>query len=104
MESTWTFFLRCFRRSFWATPKRCSSSTIIRASFGISMSFESSRWVPTRMSTSPDSRRPLTSLTSAALRKREIISTFTGKPSKRPRKVSTCWSARMVVGASTATW
>ena len=53
MASTWTFFFSCFSRSFWATPKRCSSSTIIRPSLGSWMSFDSSRWVPIRMSTLP---------------------------------------------------
>ena len=57
MASTWTFFLSCFSRSFCATPKRCSSSTISRPIFGSWMSFDSSRWVPIRMSTLPSVSR-----------------------------------------------
>ena len=34
MASTWTSFFSCFRRSFWATPKRCSSSTMSSAELG----------------------------------------------------------------------
>ncbi len=103
IASTWTFFFSCFSRSFWATPKRCSSSTIIRAILGSWMSFDSSRWVPIRMSILPSASRFLSSRISAGERKRDTISTFTGKPANRLRKVSRCWSARIVVGASTAT-
>ena len=42
-------------------------------------------------------------LISLALRKRETISTVTGKGAKRFRKVFQCWKARMVVGDRTAT-
>ena len=38
-----------------------------------------------------------------ALRKRLIISMVTGNGPKRCLKVSKCWNARTVVGASTAT-
>ena len=69
------------------------------------MSFDSRRWVPIRMSTLPAAMRALElRQLLAGVRKREIISIVTGNPSKRRRKVSRCWSARMVVGASTATW
>ena len=41
------------RRSFWATPKRCSSSTITSPRSLKTTSFESRRWVPMTMSTVP---------------------------------------------------
>ena len=104
MARTWTSFLSCLSFSFCATPKRCSSSTMSRPSLGISTSRDSRRWVPTRTSTWPAASFFFTSRISAAERKREIISIDTGKPAKRFWKVSRCWSARMVVGASTATW
>ena len=40
---------------------------------------------------------------SLSLRKRESISTRTGKPASRSRKVLKCCCARTVVGTSTAT-
>ena len=65
--------------SFCATPKRCSSSTITRpSSFGIT-SRERTRCVPTSTSTLPSAKSASTCFTSAGLRKRETISTRTGK-------------------------
>ena len=62
------------------------------------------RCVPMRMSTLPAARL-LRGSPSAPwrVRKREIISTSTGKCAKRRLKVSKCWKASTVVGASTAT-
>ena len=56
-----------------------------------------------RMSTLPAAVAATTSLISFAERKRDTISTVTGKGANRLRNVFQCWKARMVVGASTAT-
>ena len=65
--------------SFWATPKRCSSSRMTSpSSFGIT-SRERTRWVPTSTSTLPAAKSASTCFVSAGLRKRETISTWTGK-------------------------
>ena len=63
---TWTSVRICLRRSLWATPKRCSSSTTTRPRLRNAMSFESSRWVPMIRST---------------------------EPAARPARISRCWSA-----------
>ena len=54
-------------------------------------------------STSPRSSRRKVTACSLAVRKREIMSTLTEKARIRREKVWKCWSARMVVGTSTAT-
>ena len=54
--STSTRFLICLIRSLCATPKRCSSSTTSRPRSRNFTSFESSRCVPTMISTLPASR------------------------------------------------
>ena len=78
-ESTSTSSRSARRSSFWFTPKRCSSSTTTSPScLGIT-SRERTRCVPTRTSTFPSANSRSTDLTSAGLRKREIISTRTGK-------------------------
>ena len=90
--------------SFWATPKRCSSSTITSPScFGIT-SRESTRCVPIRTSTLPAAKSRRICLTSAGLRKRETISTRTGKSAKRSRNVFQCCCARTVVGTNISVW
>ena len=67
------------RSSFWATPKRCSSSTITSPScFGMT-SRERIRCVPTSTSTFPAPNSPSTAFTSDGFRKRDTISTRTGK-------------------------
>ena len=92
-----------FSSSFCATPKRCSSSRMTRpSSFGIT-SRDSTRCVPIRTSTFPSEKSFSTAFTSFGARKRETISTRTGKSRKRSRKVFQCCSARMVVGASIST-
>ena len=93
----------CFSRSLAATPKRCSSSITMRPRSRKATSFDSTRWVPIRMSTAPVATSARTFLISGAGRKRETISTRTGNGAKRRRNVFQCWKARMVVGASTAT-
>ena len=67
------------------------------------MSFDSRRCVPIRMSTLPCSTFSTISFCCRAVRKRLIISTVMGNAAKRRLKVSKCWKASTVVGASTAT-
>ena len=92
------------RSSFWATPKRCSSSSTTRPRFWGTTSRESTRWVPTRTSTLPSAYSASTFFTSAGARNRDTISTRTGKSRKRSRKVAACCWARIVVGTSISTW
>ena len=67
-------------------------------------SFDSSRWVPITMSTSPRREpRQRSSFCSFGVRKRDSTSTCTGKSASRSRNVSRCCCARIVVGTSTAT-
>ena len=56
MVSTSTRLRICLMRSLCATPKRCSSSTTSRPRSRNCTSFESSRWVPTMISTLPSLR------------------------------------------------
>ena len=64
------------RSSFCATPNRCSSSTITSpSSFGIT-SRDRTRCVPISTSTLPSANSASTRFTSAAVRKRETISTL----------------------------
>ena len=65
--------------SFCATPKRCSSSTMTRPRFFGITSRESTRCVPIRTSTLPSAKSRSTAFTSAGLRKRDTISTRSGK-------------------------
>jgi hypothetical protein len=85
---TSTRFFNCLRRSLWATPNLCSSSTTTRPRSRKAMSFESRRCVPMMTSISPDSTSLTISFCSLSERKREMSSTFTGKAAKRERKVS----------------
>ena len=73
--------------SLCLTPKRCSSSMITRPRSWNFTSLDSSRWVPTTISTLPDCRPRRVSFCCFAVRKRDIISTFTGKASMRERMV-----------------
>ena len=98
-----TFALRCFSLSLAATPKRCSSSMTRRPRSRKATSFERRRCVPMRTSTPPAEAFATTAFVSFGVRKREIISTVTGKGAKRLRNVFQCWKARIVVGARTAT-
>ncbi len=78
-ESTSTSRRSARRSSFCWTPNRCSSSTITRPScLGIT-SRERMRCVPTSTSTFPSANSRRTALISAGFRKRETISTRTGK-------------------------
>ena len=92
-----------FSSSFCATPKRCSSSRMTRpSSFGITSRLRT-RCVPMSTSTLPSAKSASTCFTSFGERKRETISTRTGKSRKRSRNVFQCCSARIVVGASIST-
>ena len=102
MASTSTFFLNCLIRSFAATPKRCSSSTTSSPRFLNLTSRDRRRWVPMTMSIFPASRSFATARCSAGVRKRLSISTRTGKPASRSRKVLRCCTARTVVGTRIA--
>jgi hypothetical protein len=55
------------------------------------------------MSTRPSRSPAIVSRASDGLLSRESISTRTGRPAKRSRKVIMCWKASTVVGHSTAT-
>ena len=54
--STWTSVFSAFRRSLWATPKCCSSSTMTRPRSANSTPLASSAWVPTTMLIEPSFR------------------------------------------------
>ncbi len=76
--STSTVSDSCLIASLWFTPKRCSSSTTRRPSFFHDTSDVSNLWVPITMSTEPSASPSTTLRASAAVRKRESISTRTG--------------------------
>ncbi len=67
-----------FRRSLWATPKRCSSSTTTSPRSRKETSVASSRCVPTSTSTFPAAVSARTLRTSSGVRIREMASTRTG--------------------------
>ena len=97
-----------FSRSFLifslcVTPKRCSSSTTRSPSRLNFTSLDKIRCVPITISTRPDSSPSLVFFCSAAVRKRDIISTQTGYSFIRSVKVLKCCCARIVVGTRTAT-
>ena len=92
------------RSSFCATPKRCSSSTITRPRFWGTTSRESTRWVPISTSTLPSLNSWSTRFTSAGGRKRDTISTRSGKSRYRSLNVVPCCWARIVVGTSISIW
>ena len=77
--STSTSRRSCFRRSLCATPKRCSSSMTTRPRFLNSTSRCTRRCVPMQMSTLPLASPAMISRCSLSVRKRESISTLTGK-------------------------
>ena len=82
--STSTFLRSCLIRSLCATPNRCSSSTTSRPRSRKATSFDSSRCVPTMMSTWPDGELPTRSPSApASCRKRLIMSIRTGNPANR---------------------
>ena len=61
------------------------------------------RCVAIKMSTVPSATRAMTSFCSVRVRKRESSSIVTGNAANRRWNVRKCWSARIVVGARTAT-
>ena len=74
--------------SFWATPKRCSSSTTTRPRLAGTTSRDSTRWVPIRTSTLPVAEaRRARAFTSAAARKPRDHLDRDGRSRKRSRKV-----------------
>ena len=90
MESTSTLVFMSLSFSLCSTPKRCSSSMMISPR---SLNFtpaDSNLWVPITTSTSPVAKAAIVSLDSLALWNLDSALTFTGKPAKRSRKVSTC--------------
>ena len=99
--STWVF--NSFRRSLCLTPKRCSSSIIIKPKSKNSTSLESKRWVPIIKSTRPFFNLARISVCCVLVWKRLRTSTFTPKLIKRSVKLLKCCSARTVVGTRTAT-
>ena len=101
--STSTVALSFLIFSLWATPKRCSSSTMSSPSRLKWMSLESSRCVPTTRSMAPPASPATISRCSLAVRNRLRQAISTGKPANRSRKVAACCSASTVVGTSTAT-
>ena len=98
IASTSTSSRSCRSSSFWATPKRCSSSTTTSPRLPGTTSRESTRWVPIRMSTVPCRKSASTRFVSAGGRNRETVSTRTGKSRKRSLKVAPCCWASIVVG------
>ena len=91
------------RRSFCATPKRCSSSMISSPSFGSLRSLDKSLCVPTTISTWPLFAWSMTALVSFAVLNRLSTSTVTGQSAKRSRNDSKCCCASSVVGTNTHT-
>ena len=77
--STSTEVVSCLTASLWETPKRCSSSTTSRPSFLNLTSAPSRRWVPITTSTEPSARPSTTAFASATVKKRDSISTRSGK-------------------------
>ena len=103
-ESTSTSRRSARRSSFWATPKRCSSSTITSPSvFGHDVAREHAVGADQDVDLALGVVRQH-ALTSPALRMRETSSMRSGKSRKRSRKVCRCCCASTVVGASTSTW
>jgi len=102
--STSTEARSCFIRSLWATPNRCSSSTISRPRFLKTTSLDSTRCVPMTTSTVPCRRPSITAFCSFGERNRESSSTRTGNAPNRSLNVDQCCWASTVVGTSTATW
>ena len=78
-------FLNC---SLCPTPKRCSSSMITSPRSCGFTSRDSSRCVPTRMSTSPSWNPRSASACCAGVRKRESTSTLTPNGSQRSLKLA----------------
>ena len=103
MASTSTLVRRRFICSLCSTPKRCSSSTMIRPRSLNLMSGLSSRWVPMTMSMLPSLRPSMTSRASLSDWNRLSGFSVTGKPLIRSAKVSWCWVTSSVVGTRMAT-
>ena len=94
---------RALSRSFWRTPKRCSSSTITRPRRRNATSSWRRRWVPMTMSVAPWRSPRVIASRCARERKRESCSMRTGHSAKRSVNVWKCCCARRVVGTRIAT-
>ena len=84
---TSTFPFICLIFSLCVTPNRCSSSTINNPKFLNSTSLDSRRCVPTIISTCPFRSRSIDFFCCAGVRKRDNISTLTGKSPSRSHNV-----------------
>ena len=93
----------CLSRSLCFTPKRCSSSITISPSAANFTSSLSRRCVPMMTSTLCSATSASVFACSFAVWKRLSTATRIGKSASRSPKVRACWSARIVVGTSTAT-
>ena len=100
----WTSARSCFKRSFWATPKCCSSSTISNPRWWKEIFFPNRVWVPITISMDP-SERPLRmpSVLACGVR-RDSCSMHNGRPLNRDLKRLKCCRHKRVVGTMTATW
>ncbi len=103
IDSTSTLVRSRFICSLCSTPKRCSSSTMIRPRSLTRMSGLSSRWVPITMSTLPSRRPSTTSRASLSVWNRLSALSVTGKAPIRSSNVERCCWTSSVVGTSTAT-
>ena len=100
---TWTPSPSLRKAAFCRVPKRCSSSITTRPRSRKRTPLAASAWVPMAICTSPAASARLVSLFSAGGVRRDSEAIRRPKPAKRLRKVSRCWRASTVVGASTAT-
>ena len=91
------------RRSFWRTPKRCSSSIMTRPKSLNAKSEPNTLWVPITISTLPLPQSSATCEFSLLLCRRLTDSILTGHCAKRSLNVSKCCWANSVVGTSMTT-
>ncbi len=103
MVSTSTEARRALSCSLCSTPKRCSSSTMIRPRFLNRVDFASSRWVPITMSAVPSAACSRVSVASFGVWNRDSCLICTGNWLIRSVNVLKCCWASSVVGTSTAT-
>ena len=104
IDSTSTSDCMALIRSLSRTPKRCSSSTIIRPKLANLTSSCKIRWVPMTISTCPFAKSAKILSCCFLLPKRDSDSIRMGQSANRSKKLSSCCPASSVVGTSTATW
>ncbi len=103
IDNTSTSDCMALIRSLSRTPKRCSSSTIIRPKLANLTSSCKIRWVPITISILP-SAKPLRIASCCFLvPKRDRLSIRMGQSANLSKKLSSCCPASSVVGTSTAT-